>query len=105
MKPTRFLTILVLAPLGLWSIGATAKPVAGDKVYTATCAACHGSGVLGAPKFGDKAAWAPRIKQGKDTLYAHALAGIRMMPARGGNPALKDAEVKAAIDYMVGKAL
>jgi cytochrome c5 len=104
MKTTRFLTVLVLAPLGLWSVAATAAPVAGDKVYTATCASCHGTGVLGAPKFGDKAAWAPRIKQGKNVLYTHALDGIRMMPARGGNPALKDAEVKAAIDYMVGKS-
>jgi cytochrome c5 len=76
----------------------------GEKIFTANCASCHGTGVLGAPKFGDKAAWAPRIAQGKDTLYTHALGGFKMMPPKGGNAALKDDEVKAAIDYMVSKA-
>src|SRR5438067_1968550 len=52
----------------------------GEKIFTANCASCHGTGVLGAPKFGDKAAWAPRIAQGKDTLYTHALGGFKMMP-------------------------
>ena len=76
----------------------------GEKVYGANCIACHGAGVLGAPKFGDKTAWGPRIAQGKETLYTHALNGFKMMPARGGNAALKDEEVKAAIDYMASKA-
>jgi cytochrome c5 len=76
----------------------------GEKVYTATCLACHGAGVMGAPKFGDKAAWAPRIAQGKDKLYTNALNGIRMMPPKGGNAALKDDELKAAVDYMISKA-
>ena len=76
----------------------------GEKVFGANCVSCHGAGVLGAPKVGDKTAWGPRIAQGKDTLYTHALGGFKMMPAKGGNPALKDEEVKAAIDYMVSKA-
>ena len=76
----------------------------GEKIYTATCLACHGAGVLGAPKFGDKALWAPRIAKGMDTLYTNSINGINMMPARGGNAALKDDEMKAAIDYMVSKA-
>lgn len=76
----------------------------GEKVYGANCIACHGAGVLGAPKFGDKTAWGPRIAQGKETLYTHALNGFKMMPSRGGNAALKDEEVKAAIDYMASKA-
>lgn len=76
----------------------------GEKIYTANCASCHGAGVLGAPKFGDKGMWGPRIAQGKDTLYTHALNGFKMMPPKGGNAALKDEEVKAAIDYMVSKA-
>lgn len=76
----------------------------GEKVYGANCISCHGAGVLGAPKFGDKAAWGPRVAQGKATLYTHALDGFKMMPARGGNAALKDEEVKAAIDYMASKA-
>jgi cytochrome c5 len=104
------------APEPITSAGAASVPAAaaapagggdlalGEKIFTANCASCHGTGVLGAPKFGDKAAWAPRIAQGKDTLYTHALGGFKMMPAKGGNAALKDDEVKAAIDYMASKA-
>ncbi|MES2148439.1 MAG: c-type cytochrome [Pseudomonadota bacterium] len=77
----------------------------GEKVYGATCLSCHGAAVLGAPKFADKAAWGPRIAKGKDVLYASALNGFKMMPAKGGNAALKDDELKAAVDYMVSKAL
>ena len=76
----------------------------GEKIYTATCVACHGAGVLGAPKFGDKAAWQPRIAKGMDALYSSSLNGIKMMPPRGGNAALKDDELKAAVDYLVSKA-
>lgn len=107
MKTTTLLAAITLAALSFAGNAAIAAPkadAAGEKVFTASCAACHGAGVLGAPKFGDKTAWAPRIAQGKPTLYKHALEGFKMMPARGGNPALKDADVKAAIDYMVAKA-
>jgi cytochrome c5 len=79
---------------------AAAKPD-GKKVFESTCVVCHGTGVAGAPKFGDKAAWAPRIKQGIDTLYHVALTGKGAMPPRGGNKDLSDAQVKAAVDYMV----
>lgn len=84
--------------------GGTGDLAKGEQVFQGTCQACHGTGVMGAPKFGDKAAWAPRIAQGKATLYQHALNGIRMMPAHGGNPSLSDSDVKAAVDYMVSKA-
>ena len=80
---------------------------AGKKLYETTCVACHGAGIAGAPKFGDKAAWAPRIKQGSATLYEHALKGFQgkagMMPAKGGSTASDD-EVKAAVDYMAAAA-
>jgi cytochrome c5 len=76
----------------------------GEKIYSANCISCHGAGVLGAPKFGDKALWAPRIAKGMDTLHTNSINGINMMPARGGNAALKDEEMKAAVDYMVSKA-
>ena len=76
----------------------------GKKTYETVCFACHGAGVAGAPKFGDKAAWAPRIAQGKDALHASALKGKGAMPAKGGNPALSDADVSAAVDYMVAAA-
>jgi cytochrome c5 len=80
---------------------------AGKKLYDSTCVACHGAGVAGAPKFGDKAAWAPRIKQGSATLYEHAIKGFQgkagMMPPKGGSSASDD-EVKAAVDYMANAA-
>lgn len=78
--------------------------VMGEKVYTATCLSCHGAGVLGAPKFGDAAAWQPRVAKGMEVLYTSALNGFKMMPPRGGNAVLKDEEMKAAVDYMVSKA-
>jgi cytochrome c5 len=73
----------------------------GEKVYTAVCSMCHAAGLAGAPKYGDKAAWGPRIAQGAATLHDHAIKGIRAMPAKGGNASLSDAEVSAAVDYMV----
>jgi len=78
---------------------------AGKKIYDTTCMACHAAGVAGAPKFGDKAAWAPRIAQGMDTLHTHAIKGFQgkagMMPPKGGNMGAKDEDIKAAVDYMV----
>lgn len=84
----------------------SATPVAmdGKKIYDTSCAACHATGAAGAPKFADKAAWAARIAKGKDTLYSHAINGLGIMPAKGGNPANSDADVKAAVDYMVKNA-
>ena len=81
-----------------------AKAKSGQEVFQQVCAVCHAAGLAGAPKAGDAAAWKPRIAQGVPTLYTHALNGIRMMPAKGGNPSLSDAEVKAAVDYMVAQA-
>jgi len=79
----------------------TAAKPDGKKVFDTTCTACHTPGVAGAPKFGDKAAWAPHLAHGVDTLYATAIKGKGAMPPKGGNAALSDAEVKAAVDYMV----
>ena len=85
-----------------------AGPDLGKTTFEKTCQVCHAAGVAGAPKVGDKADWGPRIAQGKDTLYAHALQGFTgkkgMMPPKGGNTALADADVKAAVDYMVAQA-
>jgi cytochrome c5 len=85
--------------------GAPAGAADGRKVYESTCVACHGAGVAGAPKFGDKAQWAPHIAKGIDHLYANALKGINAMPPKGGNLALSDAELKAAVNYMVAAAM
>jgi cytochrome c5 len=76
-------------------------PKSGDQVYASACAACHGTGVLNAPKLGSNDDWAPRQAQGVDTLYNHAINGFNAMPARGGNSALSDDEVKAAVDHML----
>jgi cytochrome c5 len=75
---------------------------AGKSTYDKACTICHTAGVAGAPKTGDKDAWAPRLKQGANALYEAALKGKGAMPPKGGNTALPDADVKAAVDYMVG---
>jgi len=80
----------------------------GHQVYQSTCIACHDAGIAGAPKLGDPRQWAKRIAKGRDALYASAVNGVQgsagVMPAKGGNPALSDAEVRAAVDYMVGRS-
>lgn len=101
------------APTAAPSAAATPAPAApentlGKSVFGKTCAMCHAAGVAGAPKPGDKADWGPRIAQGQETLYKHALEGFTgakgMMPARGGGASLSDEEVKAAVDYMVAQS-
>ena len=84
--------------------GGTDTAAAGKAVYDQTCHVCHATGLAGSPKFGDKAAWAPRIAQGMDTLHKAAITGIRAMPPKGGNASLSDAQVMAAVDYMVAAA-
>lgn len=92
---------------------AAAVPVAdaalGKSVYGKTCALCHAAGIAGAPKPGNKDEWGPRIAQGKETLYKHAMEGFTgtkgAMPARGGNAKLTDEEVKAAVDFMADQSV
>lgn len=76
----------------------------GEAIYTKNCVACHKSGVMGAPKTGDKAAWAPRIADGIDKLTETAIKGTAKMPPKGGNADLSDDEVRAAVEYMVGQS-
>jgi cytochrome c5 len=75
-------------------------PTTGEQAFTKVCSACHGTGINGAPKVGDRAAWGPRIAQGKEVLYSHAVAGIRSMPPRGGST-WPDATIRMTVDYMV----
>jgi cytochrome c5 len=88
--------------------GGAALPKSGEEVFQQVCTACHGPGIAGAPKAGDKAAWGPRIAKGKDTLYDHALKGFQgssgVMPAKGGRADLPDDLIKQGVDYMVGMA-
>ena len=83
---------------------ATGGAADGKGVYEKTCAVCHATGLAGAPKFGDKAAWAPRIATGINTLHNSALHGKNAMPPKGGNLALTDTDVAAAVDYMAAAA-
>ena len=80
------------------------KPRDGETVYKTVCSACHATGLAGAPKTGDKAAWAPRIATGMAALLASATNGKNAMPARGGAADLSDDELKAAVEYLTGQA-
>jgi cytochrome c5 len=75
-------------------------PTTGEQAFTTVCSVCHSQGINGAPKIGDRAAWAPRIAQGKDALYAHVIEGKGNMPARAGTT-WPDATIRMAVDYMV----
>ena len=81
---------------------------AGKAIYDTNCAACHKDGVMGAPKLGDKAAWAPRIAQGVAVVTKNSIAGFTgkagMMPAKGGNPALTDEQITNAVAYIIDKS-
>jgi len=83
---------------------ASAGSANGKAVYDETCHVCHATGLAGSPKYGDKAAWAPRIATGIEALHKAAINGLNAMPPRGGNASLSDAQVKAAVDYMVSAA-
>jgi cytochrome c5 len=83
-----------------------AKPAAaeGKAVYDQTCVACHMQSVAGSPKLGDKTAWAPRIDTGMDSLVQSVLKGKGAMPPKGGNASLSEAQVRAAVEFMVSQS-
>ncbi|HEX5513851.1 MAG TPA: c-type cytochrome [Gammaproteobacteria bacterium] len=80
---------------------AEAAPRSAEQIVQSVCSSCHGSGVLGAPKIGDKAAWEERMKQGLDTVVGYAINGLRAMPPRGGDASLSDEQVREAVLYML----
>jgi cytochrome c5 len=86
---------------------AATADLGGEEVFKQTCAACHGTGVAGAPKVGDAAAWAPRLAKGADTLHKHAIEGFQgtagFMPPKGGATSLSDKSIMNAVDYMVSQ--
>jgi len=96
------------APVAAPAPAPVAENTVGKSVFGRVCAMCHAVGAGGAPKPGDKADWGPRIAQGNDMLYKHALEGFTgakgQMPARGANATLTDDEVKAAVNYMADQA-
>jgi cytochrome c5 len=98
----------IKAPAGEAAAPAMAVPKNGQELFEAVCKTCHGTGLAGAPKAGDKAAWGPRIAEGKATLYIHALHGFTgssgTMPPKGGRTDLPDDLIKQGVDYMVSLA-
>lgn len=95
--------VVSLASLLVFGLG-SAKAQSGKAIYDSTCSGCHTPGVAGAPKLGDAAAWAPRIKTGVAALVASVSKGKGIMPARGGNPKLTDADLQAVVNYMISQA-
>lgn len=79
-------------------------PKTPEEIYNTNCMACHATGAAGAPKTGDKAGWAPRIAQGDETLYKHAIEGLNAMPPKGMCVTCSDDDIKAVVDYMVGQS-
>jgi cytochrome c5 len=98
-----------IAPEGEIVKQGAAAPVAGgaarsgEEVFQAKCGVCHTAGVGGAPKIGSASDWEPRIGKGMDILYANAINGFKGMPAKGLCMDCSDAELNAAVDYMIGK--
>lgn len=100
---------VITDPAALLKVSASAvkrEPMTADQIYTQVCGACHDSGVLNAPKVGDKAEWAKRsgAAGGLDGLTGYAIKGKNQMPARGGNPDLSDEELKATVKQMLEKS-
>ena len=96
--------VSVVAMLAAFGVVFAAEPVrerTGKDIVQSLCVSCHGSGAGGAPKIGDRKAWAARSAKGLSGLSANAISGLRQMPAHGGNPELSDTEIERAITYMV----
>jgi cytochrome c5 len=93
--------ISIAAALAALSIGQPAVAADGKTVYGQTCVACHGTGLAGAPKLGDKSAWSPRLGSGKVALVATVVKGKGAMPPKAGNASLSEDDIRAAVDYML----
>jgi cytochrome c5 len=104
VSKTAYLATLVVLVFGLPTPHARGDVPSGKEVVDAICASCHATGTEGAPRIGDQAAWSSRASQGLSSLTAHALEGIRNMPAHGGDPKLSDLEIARAVTYMVNQS-
>lgn len=99
------LTMPSAAPAAPVAATGSGEPLSGAAVYQSACIACHGQGIAGAPKYGDRTAWAPYLAKGVDVLHANALGGVQsaagIMPPKGGRPDLPDQSILDAVDYML----
>lgn len=100
----RKLCAAALAALAALALGGPAGASEGPVIYRHVCAACHATGVAGAPRLGDKGAWAPRLAAGRAAMLTSVLRGKGQMPPKGGNASLTDEDVKTALDYMLEMA-
>jgi len=101
VKLSAVLSLLLVIAAG---VNAAAEVRTGKQVYDVACVGCHASGVLQAPKLGDNQDWRKREQQGLDVLLTHAIKGYKNMPAKGGNPTIKDKEIENAINYMLANS-
>jgi cytochrome c5 len=104
VRPAALTVLLVLPNVAASAADAPARERSGKDVVDSLCISCHGTGAGGAPKIGDSKAWADRAAKGLTALSKSAIAGIRQMPAHGGNPKLTDTEIERAITYMVNRS-
>lgn len=95
--------IVLISGIALAAFAATNASADGKSTYEKTCSVCHATGVANAPKFGDKAAWAPRLATGSDALLASVVKGKGAMPAKAGTT-LSEAELKEAIAHLTAAA-
>lgn len=100
----KFTVIAITASAAMLLAPQIAAAADGKEVYDKACAGCHEKGIAGAAKLSDKAKWAPILKQGSDALTATVIKGKGVMPPKGGNASLSDADIKAAVDYIVQQA-
>jgi cytochrome c5 len=100
--PAPTVAITTVPPPAPAAKAAAAGPGDGKAIYEKVCMLCHAAGVAGAPKLGDKAAWSPRLAQGLDALHQSVIKGKGAMPPKGGAPQLSEADLRAAVEYMVG---
>jgi len=102
----RAIVTAVVLVAGILSSGVAAAEgdaAAGEAVYNRVCKMCHNSGMMGAPKLGDRKAWSARVEQGESTLTEHAITGIRKMPPRGTCKSCSDEDIANAVAYMLSK--
>lgn len=92
------------APAGAAKAPPASAPSDPKAIYASVCIACHAQSVAGSPKTGDKAAWAPRIKTGTDAMVKSVVGGKGAMPAKGGNAALSEADLRGVVEYMVSQS-
>ena len=104
MKTMLTAAVLVVGMMSFGVATAGGDAAAGEKVFNHVCKMCHGSGIMGAPKLGDKEGWAERAKQGEATLTDHALVGYRKMPPRGTCKKCTDEEIANAVAYLISRA-